>query len=224
MSLVLNVVDQEHRYSATDKKSFVLYQLRVTDPSSSSSSSSASSSSSHSFCVGRRYKQCFELHEWLLRHHPTIASSLPAFPPKLGGAALRLARLDGWFAALGSKLAFSPAVATRLREWVGAEGRPALLYRTASVCGICVIGEGRFNVFLKIVVCLKLIFFQDLCLLLLLKLSLAVTECISSVCVQYTDCRARCTARISSFSSACKHLHFQKHRVRLSTSKILVAE
>jgi hypothetical protein len=127
-----SVVDQEQRFSHADKKSFVVYQIRV--------SFKDQDKPVVVWSVGRRYKQFFELHEWLSREHELLSDALPSFPPKLGGAALRMSRLDAWISVLTANA--TGGVAARVRDWVGADGRPTLLYRTASICGVCVIGEG----------------------------------------------------------------------------------
>jgi hypothetical protein len=127
--LACRVVHQETR-SATgeSKKAFVLYVVSV-------------SHSVVTWSVGRRYKQFWELQQWLADHDEALAESLPPFPPKLGGAAARLSRLDAWLSSLAA--AMKGRAAVRVSEWLAVEPRPVLLYKTASLCGVCMLGEGR---------------------------------------------------------------------------------
>ncbi len=127
--LACRVVHQESRSSVGEsKKSYVLYVVHVTLRGAA-------------WFVGRRYKQFWELQQWLAEHDEPLAHSLPPFPPKLGGAAARLAKLDAWLAALAG--AMKGRAAVRVSEWLAVEPRPVLLYKTASVCGVCMLGEGR---------------------------------------------------------------------------------
>ncbi len=127
--MACRVVHQETRCALSEaKKSFVLYVVRV-------------SHQGLTWLVGRRYQQFWELQQWLATNDEAFAATLPSFPSKLGGAALRLSKLDAWLSALSAGM--KGRAAARVSEWLAVEPRPLLLYKTSSLCGVCMVGEGR---------------------------------------------------------------------------------